>query len=104
MADTLTIDVDGRDMPYGSMIPIIGQKNPCKGYVATAKEIKYLIQLPSYFITESSTGAPVNGKTYSKYFPDEGGGGGGSDAGTVGNATPTTYGFVEGTAENASTV
>jgi hypothetical protein len=66
---------------YPINISIINQANPVKNYVATASQIRYLIQIPSYYVTDSTNNKAITGRNFYKYFPDlnpYGGGGGGS--------------------------
>ena len=78
-----TINIDVVDMTIPDLnnrnIPIINQPNPCYGYAANAKEVRQLIQLSNYKITEAGTNKPITGNNYYEYFPEEqpGGGGGG---------------------------
>lgn len=78
-----TINIDVVDMTIPNLnnrnIPIINQPNPCYGYAANAKEVRQLIQLSNYKITEAGTNKPITGNNYYEYFPEEqpGGGGGG---------------------------
>lgn len=78
-----TINIDVVDMTIPALnnrnIPIINQPNPCYGYAANAKEVRQLIQLSNYKITEAGTNKPITGNNYYEYFPEEqpGGGGGG---------------------------
>ena len=80
MADTLTVDIIDHSVPIGNdvNIAIINQPNPVTGYSVTGKELMYLIQLPKYYITDSATGTPVNGKNIFDYFPELNPGGGGT--------------------------
>lgn len=84
--DTNTISIDVIDNTIPSLndrnIPVINQPNPCYGYSATAKEVRYLIQLSNYRVYESGTNKVINGNNYYTYFPEESGessGGGGSE-------------------------
>lgn len=78
-----TVNIDVVDMTIPNLnnrnIPIINQPNPCYGYAANAKEVRQLIQLSNYKITEAGTNKPITGNNYYEYFPEEapGGGGGG---------------------------
>jgi hypothetical protein len=81
MAHTISIDVVDITIPIGNnrTIPVINQSNPCYEYAANANEVRQLIQLSIYKITEAGTNKPITGKNYYEYFPEEqpGGGGGG---------------------------
>ena len=69
---TMAIDVD--DKTSNRPIAVIGQPQPCRGYVATATEIWYLIQIPDYYIFEAGTRNIINGSNYYEYFPEQAGG------------------------------
>lgn len=76
--DTLAIDITDRTVPPGSHINIavVNQPNPVINYVATAKEIQQLIQIPKYFIYLTGTTTLVTGSNFYTYFPDLSPGGG----------------------------
>lgn len=76
--DTLAIDITDRTVPPGSHINIavVNQPNPVVNYVATAKEIQQLIQIPKYFIYLTGTTTLVTGSNFYTYFPDLSPGGG----------------------------
>lgn len=79
--DTVMINVVDQSVrpDYTINIAIINQPNPVKNYVATASEIRQLIQMPKYWITDSITGNPITARNFYEYFPDlnpHGGGGG----------------------------
>ncbi len=82
MADTLVIDVVDISVPVmrAINIAIINQPNPVRGFEATYDQLAYLINFSQYLITDSETGAVVNGENIYDYFPDKdpSGGGGGS--------------------------
>ena len=77
MATLVSIDVINKTIPSlnNENIPIINKPNPCYGYLANAKEVKQLIQMPNYWIYESGTNIVISGKNYYDYFPEEGSGG-----------------------------
>ena len=77
MATLVSIDVINKTIPSlnNENIPIINKPNPCYGYLANAKEVKQLIQMPNYWIYEASTNIVISGKNYYDYFPEEGSGG-----------------------------
>ena len=74
MATLVSIDVINKTIPSlnNENIPIINKPNPCYGYLANAKEVKQLIQMPNYWIYESGTNIVISGKNYYDYFPEEG--------------------------------
>ena len=78
MATLVSIDVINKTIPSldNENIPIINKPNPCYGYLANAKEVKQLIQMPNYWIYEAGTNIVISGKNYYEYFPEEELGGG----------------------------
>ena len=78
MATLVSIDVINKTIPSldNENIPIINKPNPCYGYLANAKEVKQLIQMPNYWIYEAGTNIVISGKNYYDYFPEEELGGG----------------------------
>ena len=70
--DTLAIDVvDMSVRPcFRINIAIINQPNPVHNYIATADQIGHLIQLPKYYMTDSLTKQPIDGRNFYEYFPD----------------------------------
>ena len=79
MADhTINVDIVDRSVPIGNHvnIAIVNKPNPVYNEAVNASELWYLINIPNYFITDTSTGKPINGTNYYEYFPEEGGGGG----------------------------
>lgn len=86
-----TINIDVVDMTIPNLnnrnIPIINQPNPCYGYAANAKEVRQLIQLSNYKITEAGTNKPITGNNYYEYFPEEQPGGGGGSSGDISRYT-----------------
>ena len=78
MANTLAIDVVDRSVAIDNHvnIAIINQPNPVHGFEATAYQVKMLIQIADYFVTDSATGTQISGFNYYDYFPSGGGGGG----------------------------
>lgn len=91
MAHTIDIDVvDARVSELNhSMIPVVNQPNPCRGYSANAYEVRMLIQMPSYRVYESDSSTIITGENFYDYFPEEqpGGGGGGGGGGDVSRYT-----------------
>lgn len=85
MAHTISIDVVDMTIPElnNRNIPIINQPNPCYGYEANANEVRQLIQLSNYKITEADTNKPITGNNYYEYFPEEQPGGGGGGGGVT---------------------
>lgn len=85
MAHTISIDVVDMTIPElnNRNIPIINQPNPCYGYEANANEVRQLIQLSNYKITEAGTNKPITGNNYYEYFPEEQPGGGGGGGGVT---------------------
>jgi hypothetical protein len=81
---TISIDVIDNTIPIlnNKNIPVINQPNPCYGYSATAKEVKFLIQLSNYYVYEAGTNNIINGNNYYTYFPEESGGSSGGGGGT----------------------
>lgn len=79
MADTLVIDVVDISVPImrAINIAIINQPNPVRGFEATYDQLAYLINFSQYLITDSETGAVVNGENIYDYFPDKDPSGGG---------------------------
>lgn len=79
MADTLVIDVVDISVPVmrAINIAIINQPNPVRGFEATYDQLAYLINFSQYLITDSETGAVVNGENIYDYFPDKDPSGGG---------------------------
>ena len=80
MADhTINVDIVDRSVPIGNHvnIAVVNKPNPVYNEAVNASELWYLINIPNYFITDTSTGKPINGTNYYEYFPEEGGGGGG---------------------------
>lgn len=77
-SDTLAIDITDRTVPPGNHvnIAVVNQPNPVVNYVATAKEIQQLIQIPKYFIYLTGTTTLVTGSNFYTYFPDLSPGGG----------------------------
>ena len=78
MATLVSIDVINKTIPSldNENIPIINKPNPCYGYLANAKEVKQLIQMPNYWVYEAGTNIVISGKNYYDYFPEEELGGG----------------------------
>ena len=70
--DTLAIDVVDMTVRPGFKIniAIINQPNPVYNYVATVDQIRYLIQIPKYYVTDSLTKQPIDGRNFYEYFPD----------------------------------
>ena len=106
MAHTIDIDVvDARVSELNhSMIPVVNQPNPCRGYSANAYEVRMLIQMPSYRVYESDSSTIITGENFYDYFPEEqpGGGGGGGDVSrytvekvTDGSTGEVTYKLME---------
>lgn len=85
MAHTISINVVDRTIPIGNnrTIPVINKPNPCYGYAANANEVRQLIQLSNYKITEAGTNNPITGNNYYEYFPEEQPGGGGGGGGVT---------------------
>ena len=75
MATLVSIDVINKTIPSlnHENIPIINKPNPCYGYMANAKEVKQLIQMPNYWIYEAGTKIVISGNNYYDYFPEESG-------------------------------
>lgn len=75
MATLVGIDVINKTIPSlnHENIPIINKPNPCYGYMANAKEVKQLIQMPNYWIYEAGTKIVISGNNYYDYFPEESG-------------------------------
>ena len=78
---TLTIDV--RDLTAASqndvIIPVINKPNPALGVTATSAEIRALIAMPNYIVTDTGTSTPITGRNFYDYFPEEDPHGGGGD-------------------------
>lgn len=101
-----TLSIDVRDLtaaPQNDVnIPVINKPNPALGVTATSAEIRALIAMPNYIVTDAGAGTPITGRNFYEYFPDEdphgGGGGGGSSTGsgyTAGYAPKSKYGSGE---------
>lgn len=70
---TIGVDVVDKAVPLDdpTIIPVIEQTNPCYAYVANARELWYLVQLPRYKICEMGTQTEINSQNYYDYFPEE---------------------------------
>jgi hypothetical protein len=84
MADTISINIVDRSIPAENHknIAIVNQPNPAMNVSVNGQQLRFLVQIPCYFITDSATGKPITGKDLFEYFPDldpHGGGGGGGD-------------------------
>lgn len=93
MADTISVNIVDRSVPPDNHvnIAIINQPNPVTNFDITGNQLKFLVQLSNYFITDSSTGKPITGKDLFEYFPDldpHGGGGGGGGGGGDADSNP----------------
>ena len=80
MADkTINVDVVDRSVPIGKPvnIAVINVPNPARNVTVDASQLRYLINIPNYFITDSETGEVITGFNFYNYFPESGGGGGG---------------------------
>lgn len=93
-----TLSIDVRDLtaaPQNDVnIPVINKPNPALGITATSAEIRALIAMPNYNVTNAGTGTPITGSNFYKYFPEEdphGGGGGGGGGGSTGSGYTAGY-------------
>ena len=72
---TIPINVVDKSIPADdhSLIAIIEEPNPVTGYEINEQQLRQLIQLPQYWITDEN-GRTISGVNFYEYFPRGGGG------------------------------
>ena len=74
---TIPVNVVDKSIPEydDSLIAIINEPNPVTGYEINEQQLRQLIQMPQYWITDEN-GRTINGVNFYEYFPRGGGGSG----------------------------
>jgi len=72
---TIPVNVVDKSIPADdhSLIAIINEPNPVTGYEINEEQLRQLIQLPQYWITDEN-GRTISGVNFYEYFPRGGGG------------------------------